>query len=296
MASALNRADLLQRRGRYPAPPDSPQDIPGLEFAGTITACGDGVTRHEIGDRVMGIVGGGACAEFLVTHEQEILPIPANLAFGEAAAIPEAFITGFDAAIIQGQLNANDWLVVTAGASGVGAATIQIARALGANVIASTRHPGKQDALISYGASVAVVGDANALKKATLEATCGQGANVLVDLVSGNGLNTMIGAIAPKGRVVVVGLLGGSKAELNLGRLMAQRITLIGTVLRSRTHEEKVSLMEAFEATIAPLFSRVPAALRPVIDSTYPLSQIRDAHDRMESNAHMGKIILDHMR
>lgn len=293
-ASALNRADLLQRRGLYPAPPGSPADIPGLEFAGTVLAVGLAVTRFGVGDRVMGIVGGGAAAERLIIHEREAMRVPTGLALTEAAAIPEAFATAFDAAVLQGGLASGQWLVINAVGSGVGTAAIQIAHALGARSIGSSRTATKLGLARGFGLDVAVEGDSSALPDAVREATGGAGAAVAVDLVGGPGLSAMLECLRPTGTLVLVGLMGGVEAPLSLARLLRSRLRIVGTVLRSRGVEEKIALARAFEDRMVPLFEGKNPRLRPVVDRVVPWTDVAKAHKHLESNASFGKIVLEH--
>jgi putative PIG3 family NAD(P)H quinone oxidoreductase len=293
-ASALNRADLLQRRGLYPAPAGAPADIPGLELAGTVAAVGPFVSRFAPGDRVMGLVGGGACAELAVLHEREAMRVPAGLSATEAAAIPEAFITAFDAAVLQGGLASGQWLVITAVASGVGTAAVQIARALGARTVGSSRTAAKLAALPALGLDVAVAGTSEALPAAVAEATAGAGAAVALDLVGGPGVTSLLATLRTRGTLVLVGLVGGLKAELNLALVLRGRLRVVGTALRSRPIEEKIAVARAFEDQLLPLFGGAAPALRPVIDRVLPLADIAAGHALLEANATIGKIVLDH--
>lgn len=291
--SALNRADLLQRRGLYPAPPGASALIPGLEIAGEVEALGPHVTRLRVGDRVMGVVGGGACAEEALIHEREAIRIPEGMGFTEAAAIPEAFITAFDAAVLQGGLCSGQWVVVSAVASGVGTALVQIARAIGARSAGSSRTEAKLEKVVGLGLNLPVVGTSEALPAAVKEAT-GGGAAVAVDLVGGAGLASLMACLRPQGTCVLVGLMGGLKAELNLAIVLRKRLGLRGTVLRSRPIEEKIAVARAFEDRMVPFFEGEAPVMRPVIDRVLPLGEIAEAHRVMESNANAGKIVLDH--
>jgi len=293
-ASALNRADLLQRRGFYPAPPGVPSDIPGLELAGVVSGVGASVTRFSAGDRVMGLVGGGACATKAVMHEREAVRVPEGLTLVEAAAVPEAFITAFDAAVLQGGLQSGQWVVVTAVASGVGTALVQIAKALGARSIGSSRTEAKLEKVVALGLDVPVHGDSTALPDAVKEATGGAMAAVAVDLVGGPGLTSVLKCLRKRGNCVLVGLMGGLKAELNLGAVLRNRLGLRGTVLRSRPLEEKMVVARAFEDRLVPLFGGETPKLKPVIDRVTPLAAIAEAHAVLETNATTGKVVLDH--
>lgn len=293
-ASALNRADVLQRRGFYPAPTGASPDIVGLELTGSVIGVGEFVTRLKVGDRVMGLVAGGACATRAVLHEREAILVPDGLDLVAAAAIPEAFVTAFDAAVLQGGLCSGQWLVVTAVASGVGTALVQIARALGARTIGSTRTAEKLDRVLPLGLDVGVHGDSKALPAAVLEATGGAKAAVAVDLVGGAGVNAVLASLRLRGTCVLVGLLGGRKAELDLGLVLRGRLGLRGTVLRSRPPEEKLSVAREFEDRLVPLFGGPNPKLSPVIQQTFGLSEIGAAHALMETNTTVGKIVLDH--
>ena len=295
-ASALNRADLLQRRGLYPAPIGAPSDIPGLELAGVVREVGPHVTRFSVGDRVMGLVGGGACATVAAMHEREAVAIPEGLSLLEAAAVPEAFITAFDAAVVQGGLASGQWVVASAIASGVGTALIQIARAMGARIVGSSRTQSKLDRVKPLGLDVAVCGETPALVEAVVEATGGEMAAVAVDLVGGGGLASMLKCLRKRGTCVLVGLVGGRRAELDLGLVLRHRLELRGTVLRSRPVEEKIAVTRLFEDRLVPLFHGPNARLKPVIDQTLPLSSIAEAHALIEDNATVGKVVLDHAR
>lgn len=289
-AAALNRADLLQRRGLYPAPAGAPAEIPGLEFAGEVERCGTRVSDWRPGDRVMGIVGGGGYAELLVTHQRLCLPVPDSLEWAEAAAIPEAFLTAFDALFARAALSMGETVLVRAASSGVGTAACQLAVAAGAPVIASSRSPAKHDALRALGAGHVI--DPSAPDEASLvRAAAGErGVDVVLELVGGRALERDLAVLAGGGRIVLVGLLGGRRAELDLSRLLASRATLVGTVLRSRPLEEKIALTRRFGRVALPAFSS--GRLRPVVDRVLPLERAAEAHRLMETDAHLGKIVL----
>ena len=292
-ASALNRADLLQRRGLYPAPAGCPKDTPGLELAGTVVAVGARVTRFGPGARVMGLVGGGAAAELAVLHEREALAVPTGLSVTEAAAIPEAFMTAFDAIILQGGLQGGQWLALDAAASGVGTAAVQIARALGAHSLGSTRTAAKLDRLAALGLDRGVCGTTADLAAAA-RALPGAGAAVALSLVGGATTPDLLAALRPGGTAVLVGLMAGAKAELPLGAILQRRLRLIGTVLRSRPLEEKIALARAFEDRLLPFFGGAAPRLVAVVDQTFPLSAVAAAHAALEANTSVGKIVLTH--
>jgi NADPH2:quinone reductase len=289
-ASALNRADLLQRRGNYPAPPGAPADIPGLEYAGEVDAVGEGAGLWAVGNRVMGIVGGGGHAEYVVVHEREGIRVPQNLSWEEAAAIPEVFLTAYDALFRQLDLTMGERLLILAVGSGVGTAALQLASAAGATVIGTSRTGAKLKQAMEMGLEVGVDTSKEDLAEAVNQATYGSGVHAVLDLVGGKLLEASLRVVALRGRVVVVGTTGGSKVEVDLGLLLRRRIHLFGTVLRSRPLEEKIALAREFSNAVLPLISS--GRIKPVIDSVFPMDAIRTAHERMEENASFGKIVL----
>jgi len=294
-ASGINRADLLQRRGLYPGPPlagfpHPAPEIPGMEFAGRVVGLGDRVSSLSIGDEVMGIVGGGAYAQRLVVHERQTMPIPSAVSLRDAAAIPEVFITAFDALVVQGGLTSGRTALVHAGASGVGTAAIQIARAIGARVIV-TASAGKLAACEALGADLAVDYATADFVESVLAFSNGDGVDVVLDVIGGDYVNRNIAALRTGGRIVQVGTMGGGRTDVNIGMLMPKRATIIGTVLRARPLEEKIAITQRFVAEMLPLFDQ--GRLSTVIDSRFSLGDIGDAHRRMESNANVGKILVD---
>jgi len=289
VATSVNRADLLQRRGRYPGPP-AEFEIPGLEVAGRVVARGERATRFGVGDTVMGIVAGGGYAERIAVHERQLMAVPAGLNLTEAGGVPEVFITAWDALVARGGLRSGGVALVHAGASGVGTAAIQVARALGARVV-TTASAGKLAACRDLGADAAVDYASGDVAAAVAEVTGGRGVDVVLDVVGGDYLDANLRALAVGGRIVQVGVMGGASAAVNLGVLVARRATLVGTVLRPRPLEEKIAVTLAFEREVAPWFTS--GTLRPVIDSRFPLDAVADAHRRMEDNANVGKILLE---
>ncbi|MBX5480331.1 MAG: NAD(P)H-quinone oxidoreductase [Myxococcaceae bacterium] len=290
-AAALNRADLLQLRGAYPAPVGAVQDVPGLEYAGEVVAVGAHVTRFRVGDRVMGLVGGGAFAEFLTTHEREAVRIPGALAFEHAAAIPEAFVTAYDALVLQGGLRSGEAVLIHAAASGVGTAAVQIVRAHGAVPIGTARTAAKLDRLgRELGLEHRIVVGADARFAEAVKALTGGGAHLALELVGGAYLPETVAAMAPRGRILLVGLSAGAKAEIDLRQLLNRRVQLIGTVLRSRPAEEKIAAAQALERHLVPLFET--HALRPVIDSVFRFDEAAQAFARLSDNRSIGKIVL----
>lgn len=289
-ATALNRADLLQRMGAYPDPRRGLDlEIPGLEFAGTVRAVGRRVTRWKAGDQVMAIDAGGAYAELVCTHERQLMPVPANVALADAAAIPEVFLTAWDALVLQGGLTSGRWALVHAGASGVGTASIQIAKALGAR-IAVTCSAGKVDACRRLGADLVIERSPHDWAS-ELSAAVPAGVDVVLDVVGGDEVDRNLRVVAPKGTIVQVGLMGGASTQVNVGALLAKRVRWIGTTLRARPIEEKVAVTQRFVAEMLPLFD--DGRLRPIVDSRFAFADIARAHEYMASNANTGKILVD---
>jgi putative PIG3 family NAD(P)H quinone oxidoreductase len=291
-AAALNRADVLQRKGYYPAPAGAVQDIPGLEFAGEVTQTGSEAHTFRTGDRVFGITAGGAQAEYVLVPESTLALVPSNLEWAEAAAVPEAFITAHDALFTQGELQMGERVLVHAAGSGVGLAAIQLARACGATVFGTSRTAEKLERARALGLdeAVAVGDDPTLFSNAVREWTNNAGVNVILDLVGSSYLAANLDALALKGRLLQVGTPGGSSAPLDFGRVMGKRLRIIGTVLRSRSIEEKSHATRLFAAHVLPLIAR--EVVRPVIDKVYGMDEVRAAHERMESNESFGKIVL----
>jgi putative PIG3 family NAD(P)H quinone oxidoreductase len=295
-ASALNRADLLQRQGRYPAPPGFPQEIPGIEFAGEVAATGRDAHRWKAGQRVFGITGGGAHAEFLVAHEGTLAEIPANLRWAEAAAVPEAFLTAHDALWVQAGLQAGERVLIHAVGSGVGLAAVQLVRAKGAIPYGTSRTADKIERAREFGLKdgAAVTDPAAELPElARRWAPKGfdAGFDVVLDLVGGAYVPAGVQALRLKGRLMLVGTVAGASAEMKFSPIMSKRLTLRGTVLRGRSLEEKIAATAKFAAEVVPLLER--GALRPTIDSRFPLDQVRQAHERLELNETFGKVVLE---
>ncbi len=293
-AAGLNRADILQRRGSYPAPPGYPQNIPGLEFAGEVDAIGDAVGAWKIGDRVFGIIAGGAQAELVVGPESNLARIPPELDWAVASAMPEAFITAHDALFTRAGLHMGERVLIHAAASGVGTAAIQVAHAAGATVYGTSRTADKleriRDLNLGLDASVAVGATPAKFVEAVQDWTAGAGVDVILDLVGGDYFSADLDALTSRGRLMCVGTMASAKSEIDLGVLLRKRVNIIGTMLRGRSIEEKAEATRLFASSVLPLVSR--GAIRPVIDRVYPVDEIRDAHERMESNLSFGKIVL----
>lgn len=291
-AAGLNRADVWQRMGHYPAPPGYPPHIPGLEFAGEVDEVGEEVRAWKRGQRVFGITAGGAQAEYVVVPENHLAEVPANLDWAEAAAVPEVFITAHDALFTRANLRPGETMLVHAAGSGVGTAAIQLARAAGARAFGTSRTAGKLERAKAYGLSGAVVvgADRQVFVEAVAEWTSGRGANVIIDLVGANYLEANVNAAADKGRLVLVSTTAGAQAMLDFSTVMRKRLTIVGTMLRARSKEEKATATRLFAEQIVPLLA--DGTIKPVIDRVYKMEEIREAHARMESNESFGKIVL----
>ena len=287
-ATALNRADLLQRVGLYPDPRKRQPEIPGLEFAGTVAGVGERVTMWQPGDRVMGIEAGGSYAERIATHERQLIAVPESIDLADAAAIPEVFLTAWDALVLQGGLTSGRWALVHAGASGVGTAAIQIAGAIGAR-IAVTCSAGKAAICEELGADLVLTRSPHDWLSDALAAVP-EGFDTVLDVIGGEEVDRNLQAVATRGTIVQVGLMGGGSTQVNVGMLLGKRAKWVGTTLRTRPLEEKVAVTRRFAAEVMPLFES--GALRPVIDSRYAFDQIADAHRHMEANANAGKIVV----
>lgn len=299
-ASALNRADLLQRRGQYPAPPGAPADIPGLEIAGEVVEVVEvgadpapgGAWRA--GDRVFGIVAGGGNAEFVVIHASHLARIPDSLDWEQAAAVPEAFMTAHDALFAQAELRKAERALVHAAGSGVGLAVAQLVRAAGGACYGTARTKDKIDRARALGLTDGVVvgDDLAAIGSSVQRWTNGAGIDVTLDLVAGPYLPVDVDCAALRGRIVLIGLMAGRSATLDLGKILTKRLTIRGTTLRSRSVGEKAAVTAAFSDDVLPLLAS--GSVKPVVDRAFPLDRIRDAHALLESNQTFGKIVLTH--
>jgi len=289
-ATAVNRADVLQRQGKYPAPPGSPANIPGLEYAGEVDAIGEGASNFEIGDRVFGLVASGSYSEYLVAHCRTVSHMPKGLSFEDAAALPESCITAYDAMVSQCGLAAGETVLINAAASGVGTAAMQIAKAIGATTIATTRSADKLKKLESLGMDHGICCPDGKFADKVMELTNGRGVDVVVELVGGAYISEDMLCIANKGRIVLVGMMGGSKVDFDLNRLLSKRVILRGTTLRARPLEEKIAAAQVLDRNIVPLIER--GLVKPIVDKVFPLDRAGDAHAFMESNSSFGKIVL----
>jgi len=287
-ASGINRADLLQRAGGYPAPAGSPSNIPGLEFAGEVDAVGPLVQAWKPGQRVMGLAGGGGQAEYILTHEGLLLEIPQNLDFVQAAGIPEVFLTAHDALFTQAGLQMGERVLIHAAGSGVGTAAIQLARATGATTFGTSRTPHKLELARELGLDVGL-SDRNFAAEVN-RLTNGEGVHVVLDFIGTPYLEQNLQALALWGRLVFLATLGGFQANVNLGMLMGKRISLRGVTMRTRTLEEKLAVTRCFATSVLPLLAN--GKVKPVIDQVYPLQEIAEAHKVMEENRNFGKLIV----
>ena len=290
-ATALNRADLLQRRGFYPNPFPGAHDIPGMEFAGEVVAA---ASRFKPGDHVMGIISGGAYAEYVVTPAAQAMRTPRGMSLADAAAIPEVFITAWDALVLQGGLKPGGTALVHAGASGVGTAAIQICRAMGARIIVTCSGArggvDKMQACRDLGASLVIDYTTQDFAKEVADYTQGKGVDVVLDVIGGDYTVRNVACLALKGRIIQVGTMAGPSKDFNVASLMGKRASIIGTVLRPRPKEEKIAVSQAFAEALLPDFDA--GVLKPIIDKRFTLDQIVAAHQHMEANANVGKIVV----
>jgi putative PIG3 family NAD(P)H quinone oxidoreductase len=287
-AAGLNRADILQRRGHYPAPPGWPADIPGLEYAGTVEAVGEGVTRWTAGDRVMGLVGGGAQAEYVVVDQGEALAVPAGIELADAAAIPEAFLTAWDALTIRGRMRPGERVLLHAVGSGVGTAAIQLVRRMGGISVGTSRTAAKLEQVMRLGLDEAIDSSGGRSFRDALLAPV----HLILDVLGGPALADNLAVLAPRGRLVLLGNLQGPKAEVSLEPVLRKRLEIIGSVMRTRQLEERLPLVAAFAAEVLPWFTGGEDRLRPVIAARVPMAEIARAHAIMEQDANVGKIVL----
>jgi putative PIG3 family NAD(P)H quinone oxidoreductase len=280
-AAGLNGADMIQRKGAYPAPPGSPPDIPGLELAGEVVALGAGAQRFSEGDRVMAIVGGGGQAELCVVHERQLMPVPDNLGWPEAGGVPEVFTTAHDALFTQAGLKPGERLLIHGAAGGVGTAAVQLGRAAGAHVTATVRNEQLRDGVSDLGAHEVLAPDAFAHRGPF---------DVVLELVGAPNIPDSVNALNTLGRIAVIGVGGGFKAEVNLLALMGKRGIISASTLRPRPLEEKALTARAMERSVLPLLAR--GDVRVPVAATFPLDQVHDAYERFAAGGKLGKIVL----
>ena len=290
-ACGLNRADLMQAKGHYPAPPGVPADIPGLEYAGEVEALGPDATGPlKVGDRVFGIVSGGGQAEYVVSHERMVVPIPANLDFEAAAAVPEVFLTAHDALELQANVKAGEKVLIHAAGSGVGSAAVQVAHAMGCVVFGTSRTADKLEQAKKLGLDHGIDASAEDFAQAIDRLTGGAGVDVVIDFLGGPALAGNLASLGTKGRLVVVGLLGGNAAPMDLLTILRKRLTVVGTTLRARPIEEKIGVTRRFADRVVPWLER--GLVRPVVDRVFAFDDFGAAQARVESNLGFGKVIL----
>jgi NADPH2:quinone reductase len=281
-AAGLNGADMMQRRGLYPAPPGSPQDIPGMEIAGEVEALGPGCERFAVGERVMAIIGGGGQAELATVHERQLMPVPDALDWPAAGGLPEVFITAHDALFTQAELRSGERLLVHGGAGGVGTAAIQLGRAVGARVTATVRREDLREQVAAFGAEA--IAPEEFAERGSFD--------VILELVGAPNMADNLQALAVGGRIAVIGVAAGAKSELNLLALMGKRARIHGSTLRARPLEEKALVARRLEHEVLPLFDSSPPALRVPIAEAFPLEQAAAAYERFAAGGKLGKIVL----
>jgi putative PIG3 family NAD(P)H quinone oxidoreductase len=288
-AAGVNRADLSQRRGHYPVPHGWPADIPGLEYAGEVEAVRE-ASRWSVGDRVMGLVGGGAQAEMIVAHQDEVMPMPPGMSFEDAAAIPEAFLTAYDALATRARLGPGERVLIQAVGSGLGIAAVQVARHMGATVIGTSRSAAKLARAAAYGLDHGIDTSRDSFREALREPV-----HVILDVLGGPAFADNLAVLAPRGRLVVLGLLAGREFQGDLGPILGGRLEVIGTLMRPRGPEERIPLVREFTERMMPLFDQRiehDTPLRPVVERVYRMTELADAHRAMERNETFGKLVV----
>ncbi len=287
--AGVNRPDVAQRSGSYPPPPGA-SDLPGLEVAGEVVALGAGVKQYKLGDKVMSLVSGGGYAQYCIAHELIAMPIPAGLSMTEAGATPETLMTVWHNVFERGGLKAGETLLIHGGSSGIGTMAIQLAKAFGAKVIVTVGSQDKADACLKLGADHAINYKTQDFVAEVKTLTGGTGANLILDMVGGDYIEKNYDAAAIEGRIVQIAFLGGPKATVNFAKAMVKRLHHTGSTLRPRSVADKAAMVSAIEAKVLPLMR--DGRIKPLIDSTFPLERAADAHRRMETSAHIGKIVL----
>jgi NADPH2:quinone reductase len=288
-AAGVNRPDVAQRSGSYPPPPGA-SDLPGLEVAGTVAAVGNGVTKHKIGDKVMSLVAGGGYAQYTIAQDAQAMAIPDALSINEAGATPETLMTVWHNVFERGALRSGETILIHGGSSGIGTMAIQLAKAFGSKVIVTVGSQEKADACLKLGADRAINYKTEDFVAEVKTFTGGKGAEVVLDMVAGDYIERNYDAAAVDGRIVQIAVLSGPKATVNFAKLMVKRLHHTGSTLRPRTNADKAAMVAAIEAKVLPLFRA--GKVKPLIDSTFPLEKAADAHRRMETSAHIGKIVL----
>jgi putative PIG3 family NAD(P)H quinone oxidoreductase len=289
-AAGVNRPDVAQRSGSYPPPPGA-SDLPGLEIAGEVVALGAGSTRHKLGDKVMSLVAGGGYAQYCIAQDAQAMAVPPSLSIQEAGALPETLMTVWHNVFERGGLKSGETLLIHGGSSGIGTMAIQLAKALGSKVMVTVGSREKADACLKLGADHAINYKTEDFVEAVKKATDGTGANVILDMVGGDYIDRNYEAAAVEGRIVQIAFLAGTpKASANFAKLMVKRLHHTGSTLRPRSNADKAAMVAAIEAKVMPLLRE--GRVKPLMDSTFPLEKAADAHRRMETSEHIGKIVL----
>ena len=289
-AAGVNRPDVAQRSGSYPPPPGA-SDLPGLEIAGEVVALGAGSTRHKLGDKVMSLVAGGGYAQYCIAQDAQAMAVPPSLSIQEAGVLPETLMTVWHNVFERGGLKSGETLLIHGGSSGIGTMAIQLAKALGSKVMVTVGSREKADACLKLGADHAINYKTEDFVEAVKKATDGAGANVILDMVGGDYIDRNYEAAAVEGRIVQIAFLAGTpKASANFAKLMVKRLHHTGSTLRPRSNADKAAMVAAIEAKVMPLLRE--GRVKPLMDSTFPLEKAADAHRRMETSEHIGKIVL----
>jgi NADPH:quinone reductase len=289
MAAGVNRPDVAQRAGIYPPPPGA-SDLPGLEVAGEVVALGEGAHRHKLGDKVMSLVAGGGYAQYCIAQDAQAMAVPASLSILEAGATPETLMTVWHNVFERGGLKPGETILIHGGSSGIGTMAIQLAKAFGSKVIVTVGSKDKAEACLKLGADHAINYKTDDFVAAAKSMTAGSGPNVILDMVGGDYVDRNYDAAAPDGRIVQIATLGGAKAAVNVAKLMVKRLHHTGSTLRPRSNADKAAMVAAIEARVMPLLRE--GRVKPLMDSTFPLEKAADAHRRMETSQHIGKIVL----
>jgi NADPH:quinone reductase len=288
-AAGVNRPDVAQRSGSYPPPPGA-SDLPGLEIAGEVVAVGSNAKKHKVGDKVMSLVAGGGYAQYCIAQDAQAITVPSTLSMTDAGAVAETLMTVWHNVFERGGLKSGETLLIHGGSSGIGTMAIQLAKAFGAKVIVTVGSKEKADACVKLGADHAINYKTQDFVTEVKTATGGKGVEVILDMVGGDYVDRNYDAAAVDGRIVQIALLGGGKATINVGKLMVKRLNHTGSTLRPRSNADKAAMVAAIEAKVMPLFRE--GRIKPLMDSSFPLEKAADAHRRMETSEHIGKIVL----
>ncbi len=289
VAAGVNRPDVAQRSGSYPPPPGA-SDLPGLEVAGEVVALGEGARKHKLGDKVMSLVAGGGYAQYCIAQDAQAMAVPASFSMLEAGATPETLMTVWHNVFERGALKPGETILIHGGSSGIGTMAIQLAKAFGSQVIVTVGSKEKADACLKLGADHAINYKTDDFVAVAKSMTSGSGPNVILDMVGGDYIDRNYDAAASDGRIVQIATLGGAKATVNIAKLMVKRLHHTGSTLRPRSNADKAAMVAAIEAKVMPLLRE--GRVKPLMDSTFPLEKAADAHRRMETSEHIGKIVL----